>query len=121
MVLESANEESPTTICRTNYPEMYYSVPQLIARHAVGGCKMNVGDLIGSGTVSGPAPDSCGSLLELSWGGARPVRLQNGETRSFLETGDRVTLHGQASTRDYRIGFGECNGLILPSPPEPVW
>jgi fumarylacetoacetase len=100
---------------------MYYSAPQLIAHPAVGGCKTNVGDLIGSGTVSGPAPDSCGSLLELSWSGARPLRLENGETRSFLEDGDRVTLHGYASTRDYRIGFGECSGLILPSPPEPAW
>jgi fumarylacetoacetase len=119
VVLESANDGSRTTICCTNYREMYYSAPQLIAHHAVGGCKMNVGDLIGSGTVSGPAPDSCGSLLELSWSGACPLRLENGETRSFLEDGDRVTLHGYASTRDYRIGFGECSGLILPSPPEP--
>ena len=121
VVLESANDGSRTTICRTNYREMYYSAPQLIAHHAVGGCKMNVGDLLGSGTISGPAPDSCGSLLEHSWGGARRFRLENGETRSFLEDGDRVTLHGYASTRDYRIGFGECSGLILPSPPEPAW
>jgi fumarylacetoacetase len=121
VVLESANDGSRTTVCRTNYREMYYSTPQLIAHHAVGGCKMNVGDLIGSGTVSGPALDSCGSLLELSWSGARPLRLENGETRSFLDDGDCVTLHGYASTRDYRIGFGECTGLILSSPPEPAW
>ena len=110
-----------TTISRTNYREMYYSAAQQIAHHAVSGCKMQVGDLLGSGTISGPAKESRGSLLELSWGGAEPILLDTGETRTFLEDGDTVTISGYAKGEGYRIGFGDCIGQILPSPPEPDW
>jgi fumarylacetoacetase len=110
-----------TTISRTNYREMYYSAAQQIAHHAVSGCKMEVGDLLGSGTISGSDKDSRGSLLELCWGGAEPIRLDTGETRTFLEDGDTVTISGYAQGEGYRIGFGECVGQILPAPPEPDW
>ena len=82
---------------------------------------MNVGDLLGSGTISGPTPDSRGSLLELSWGGKDPITLPSGQTRSFLEDGDVLVLRGHAQAEGYRIGFGACAGRILPAPPLPDW
>ncbi len=107
-----------TTIARTNYREMYYSAAQQLAHHAIGGCKMETGDLLGSGTISGPTRDSRGSLLELSWGGVEPLTLPNGETRTFLEDGDEVVLSGFAEGTSYRVGFGECAGRIEPAPVE---
>jgi len=100
---------------------MYYSAAQQLAHHAVGGCNMQVGDLLGSGTISGPTKESRGSLLELSWGATEPLTLETGETRSFLEDGDTVTLTGWAEGGDHRIGFGECVGTILPAPAEREW
>lgn len=113
----------PTTIARTNYRRMYYSAAQQLAHHASSGCKMNTGDLLGSGTISGPEKDEYGSLLELSWGGKEPLTLDSGETRSFLEDGDTVTLRGWAGGGEtgYRIGFGGCVGKILPAPEERTW
>ena len=81
---------------------------------------MNVGDLLGSGTISGPTRDSRGSLLELSWGGREPLTLP-GATRSFLEDGDTLTLRGHAQGDGYRIGFGDCTGTILPALDLPDW
>jgi fumarylacetoacetase len=121
VALQPEGAARPSTISRTNYREMYYSAPQQLAHHAVGGCRMQTGDLLGSGTISGPTPDSRGSLLELSWGGAEPLTLATGETRTFIEDGDTLTLTGWAEGRGYRIGFGECTGKILPAPPEPRW
>jgi len=114
-------EGSPraTRISETNYRYLYYSAAQQLAHHAIGGCKMNVGDLLGSGTISGPDRSQFGSLLELSWGGTNPVVLEGGETRSFLEDGDTMILKGYAQGEGYRIGFGECAGKILPAPPVP--
>jgi fumarylacetoacetase len=106
-----------TVISRTNYREMYFSAPQQLAHHAIGGCKMETGDLLGSGTISGPTKDSRGSLLELSWGGNEPLTLETGETRTFIEDGDTMTLTGWAQGPDHRIGFGECTGKILPAHP----
>lgn len=80
---------------------------------------MSVGDLLGSGTISGPEKHQRGSLLELSWGGKEPIRLDTGETRSFLEDGDTLTLRGHAQGDGYRIGFGECSGTILPALDDP--
>ncbi|TVS03644.1 MAG: fumarylacetoacetase [Rhodobacteraceae bacterium] len=109
---------SPTTIARTNYREMYYSSAQQLAHHTTSGCPMNVGDLLGSGTISGPTKDSRGSLLELSWGGKEPITVGN-QTRSFLEDGDTITLRGAAHGDGYRIGFGPCTGKLLPAIPDP--
>ena len=103
------------TICQTNYNEMYYSAPQQLAHHASSGCAMTPGDLLGSGTISGPEKHQRGSLLELSWGGEEPIDIGNGQTRSFIEDGDTLTLHGAAIGDGYKIGFGTCTGTIKPA------
>lgn len=104
-------------LARTNYNTMYYSAAQQLAHHASSGCAMNAGDLLGSGTISGPGKHERGSLLELSWGGEEPMTLADGSTRSFVEDGDTVILTGHAQGPDYRIGFGACSGTILPAKP----
>ena len=108
-----------TTITRTNYREMYFSAAQQLAHHTSAGSPMNAGDLLGSGTISGPTKPERGSLLELSWGGKEPLTLDTGETRSFLEDGDRLTLTGHAQGDGYRIGFGACTGTLLPALEDP--
>ena len=110
---------APTEIGRTNYREMYYSAAQQLAHHTTSGCPMRVGDLLGSGTISGATKDSRGSLLELSWGGKEPLTLPGGATRSFLEDGDTLTLKGQCKGEGYTIGFGDCTGTILPALADP--
>ena len=107
-----------TIISRTNTRELYYSAAQQLAHHTTSGCPMSVGDLLGSGTISGPSKDSRGSLLELSWGGKEPIAIQGG-SRSFVEDGDRLTLRGMAKGDGYRIGFGDCTGTLLPALPDP--
>ena len=102
-----------TVLSRTNLRELYYSAAQQLAHHTSSGCPMRVGDLLGSGTISGPTKDSRGSLLELSWGGKEPIPLDTGETRSFIEDGDTLTLRGAAEGNGYRIGFGDCSGQLL--------
>ena len=99
-----------TTITRTNYKEMYYSCAQQLAHHTSSGCPMRVGDLLGSGTISGPAHANRGSMLELSWSGKEPIKLANGDTRSFIEDGDIITISGCSSCIDYKIGFGQSVG-----------
>jgi fumarylacetoacetase len=103
------------TICETNYNEMYYSAPQQLAHHASSGCAMTPGDLLGSGTISGPEKHQRGSLLEMSWGGKEPIDIGGGKTRSFIEDGDTLTLHGAAKGDGYRIGFGTCTATIKPA------
>lgn len=93
---------------------MYYSAAQQLAHHAVGGCAMCTGDLLGSGTISGPSRDACGSLLEITWNGHDPVAVDGGERR-FVEDGDRLTLRGWCGGQGRRIGFGACETEILPS------
>ncbi|MCG8441021.1 MAG: fumarylacetoacetase [Caulobacterales bacterium] len=118
--LQPNGAEAAQTVSRTNYNEMYYSAAQQLCHHAIGGCAMRTGDLLGSGTISGPEPGSRGSLLEISWGGKEPLTLEGGVTRSFLEDGDEVTLTGWAAGDGYRVGFGECRGRILPAVDGPV-
>lgn len=115
IAMQTDSAQSMQTLSQTNFREMYYSPAQQLAHHTSGGCAMRVGDLLGSGTISGPTPDSRGSLLELSWGGKEPLTLVGGEQRSFLEDGDSISLSGYADGGDYRIGFGECRGKILPA------
>ena len=105
--------KAETVITRTNYKEMYYSSAQQLAHHTSSGCPMRTGDLLGSGTISGPTKESRGALLELSWGGKEPVTLDTGESRSFLEDGDTLVMRGSAKGDGYRIGFGECVGKLL--------
>jgi fumarylacetoacetase len=104
-----------TRICRTNFKYLYWSMAQQLAHHTVSGCNARVGDLMGSGTISGPTPDSRGSLLELAWNGQRPLTLPGGATRSFLEDGDEVVITGWCQGDGYRVGFGEVRGEILPT------
>ncbi|EAQ02310.1 fumarylacetoacetase [Pseudooceanicola batsensis HTCC2597] len=107
------------TISRTNFRELYYSAAQQLAHHTTSGCPMRVGDLLGSGTISGTAKDSRGSLLELSWSGSEPIELPGGETRSFLEDGDTLTLRGAARGDGYRVGFGDCTGTVIAALKDP--
>ena len=114
MVVELAPEGgSPSVISRTNYKYMYYSSALQMVHHASSGCAMETGDLLGSGTISGPTQDSFGSMLELSWNGRDPLPVDGG-TRTFLEDGDTINITGWCEG-DYRIGFGNCAGKILPA------
>lgn len=104
-----------TTVCRTNFRHLYWSMSQQLAHHTISGCNTRVGDLMGSGTISGPEPDSFGSLLELTWNGRNPLSLAGGGERSFLEDGDEVTITGWCQGDGYRIGFGEVTGRVTPA------
>jgi fumarylacetoacetase len=105
------------TLCRTQFTDMYWTFAQQVAHMTVNGASARTGDLIGSGTVSGPNPGERGSLIEATWRGAEPIILPDGTTRSFLEDGDTVTLRGWAGGDGRpRIGFGEATGTILPAP-----
>jgi fumarylacetoacetase len=87
---------------------------QQVAHHTVNGCKINVGDMMASGTISGPAPDSFGSLLELTWRGTKPIKMTDGTERKFLNDGDTVIMKGFAEKNGIRVGFGEVRGKVLP-------
>jgi fumarylacetoacetase len=104
-----------STICRTNFKYLYWSMAQQLAHHTVSGCNTRVGDLMGSGTISGPTSDSLGSLLELTWNGQKPLALPSGATRSFLEDGDEVAITGSCRGEGYRVGFGDVRGVIVPA------
>ncbi len=104
----------PLTICRTNFRSMYWNICQQLVHHTVGGCNLRAGDLLASGTISGPTPDSRGCLLERTWGGREPLELPDGTIRRFLEDGDRVTFTGYCQGDGYRVGFGELTGEVLP-------
>ena len=107
---ETANTR--TIISKTNFKYMYWSSPQQLAHHAVCGCRMRCGDLLGSGTISGSNSDSYGSMLELTWNGKNPLTLDSGEKRIFIEDGDAVAMTGWCQGENYRVGFGEVSGKI---------
>jgi fumarylacetoacetase len=115
VTLQTATMDSPQTISRSNMKYLYWSVDQMLAHHTVTGCNMRVGDLCGTGTISGPTEDSYGSMLELTWRGEKPIQLPTGETRTFLQDGDTVTMKGYCQGDGYRVGFGEVTGKILPA------
>ncbi|MDQ2794493.1 MAG: fumarylacetoacetate hydrolase family protein, partial [Bacteroidota bacterium] len=104
-----------TTISRSNFGLMYWSMAQQLAHHTSNGCNLEAGDLYASGTISGTTPDSLGSMLELAWRGTRPLPLADGSERQFLLDGDTVTLRGHATKDGVRIGFGEVRGTVLPA------
>ncbi|MCH2440195.1 MAG: fumarylacetoacetase [Candidatus Poseidoniia archaeon] len=106
---------SATRICESNFRYLYWSMAQQLAHHTVGGCNLRTGDLLASGTISGPTDDSRGSLLELAWRGEEPLSLESGEQRSSVQDGDTVTLTGWCQGDGYRVGFGECSGKLLPT------
>jgi fumarylacetoacetase len=106
----------PHELSRSNFRDAYWSVAQMLAHHSSGGCNLQTGDLLGTGTQSGPLPGQGGSLLELSMGGKQPLSLPGGETRSFLQDGDSVILRAHCAREGRRrIGFGECRGTVLPA------
>jgi fumarylacetoacetase len=111
----------PHELSRSNFRDSYWSVAQLLAHHTSNGCNLHTGDLLGTGTQSGPLPGQGGSLLELSMGGKQPLTLPGGETRTFLMDGDCVILRAHCERAGARrIGFGECSGTVLPARAEPV-
>jgi fumarylacetoacetase len=113
--MRAASMNEPSRICRTNFQYMYWSSVQQLVHHASSGCAMNVGDLLGSGTISGPEKSQRGSLLEISWNGTEPIELASGITRTFLEDGDSLVMRGWCQGDGYRVGFGEVEGTILPA------
>ncbi|WP_027583409.1 fumarylacetoacetase [Bradyrhizobium sp. Ai1a-2] len=113
VALRTAGMNEAARICRTNFKYMYWSSVQQLVHHASSGCAMNVGDLLGSGTISGPEKDQRGSLLEISWNGTEPLELAGGIKRSFLEDGDSLVMRGWCQGDGYRVGFGEVEGTIL--------
>ncbi len=115
VTMQPEGADKATTLCETNYSRMYYSAAQQLCHHSIGGCAMSSGDLLGSGTISGPDRSEYGSLMELSWAGREPFTLDTGEKRGFIEDGDTLTLLGEARGDGYKIGFGECSGKILPA------
>ncbi|MEI2611250.1 MAG: fumarylacetoacetate hydrolase family protein [Candidatus Promineifilaceae bacterium] len=114
--LQSEQMDSPIPICRSNFRHLYWNMPQQIAHHTITGCNLRPGDLLASGTISGPEAGNYGSLLELTWRGEKPISLPTGEQRRFLMDGDRVTLTGWCQGDGYRIGFGEVSARLLPPP-----
>ena len=105
-----------STICKTNSKNLLFSFSQMLAHHTSTGCPLNTGDLIGSGTISGTAPDSFGTLLEQTSAGKNNIKLQNGHARTFLQDGDTVTFSGVCGDNDKSlVGFGECTGTIIPA------
>ena len=113
--LQSERMDHPHVICRSNFKHLYWNVCQQLAHHTVTGCNLRTGDLLASGTISGPTPDSYGSMLELAWRGEHPIKLPGGEERKFIEDGDRITMAGWCRGDGYRVGFGEVTGRILPA------
>jgi fumarylacetoacetase len=113
--LQSEKMDQPHRICSSNFKYLYWNVSQQLAHHSINGCNVGSGDLLASGTISGPTPDSYGSMLELAWRGTKPLTLPSGEQRSFLQDGDRVTMTGWCQGNGYRVGFGEVTGKVLPA------
>jgi fumarylacetoacetase len=115
VALRAASVNEAKNISRTNFKYMYWSSVQQLVHHASSGCAMNVGDLLGSGTISGPEKHQRGSLLEVSWNGTEPVELASGVKRTFLEDGDSLVMRGWCQGNGYRVGFGEVEGTIIPA------
>ncbi len=104
----------PTVVTRSNFKYMYWSMSQQLAHHTSNGCRVNSGDMMGSGTISGPTPDSFGSMLELTWGGKNPIILSDGTERKFVNDNDTVIMKGFCKNHEVRIGFGEVSSKLLP-------
>lgn len=110
--------DAKATLSRTSYRHAYWTIAQMVTHHTINGCNLQPGDLLGTGTLSGPTPAEAGSLIELSQGGKQPIALPGGATRSFLEDGDTIVLRGWCEKPGAaRIGFGECRGTVLPARP----
>jgi len=106
---------SPTVVSKSNFKYMYWSMSQQLAHHTSNGCRVNSGDMMGSGTISGSTPDSFGSMLELTWGGKNPLKMTDGSERKFINDNDTVTMTGFCKNDSVRIGFGEVSSKLLPA------
>ena len=113
--LQTGSMREAQVITRTNFENLYWSAAQQLAHHTMNGCNLQPGDLLASGTISGPTEESRGCMLELTWRGANPLKISSGETRKWLEDGDTLTITGWCEGDDYRVGFGEVRGKILPA------
>ncbi|XP_055801319.1 fumarylacetoacetase-like [Solanum dulcamara] len=113
--IKPAGQEHSYAVTKSNFKHLYWTISQQLAHHTVNGCNLRPGDLLGSGTMSGPEPGTYGSLLELTWNGTKPLSL-GGVTRTFIEDGDEVIFTGCCKGNGYTVGFGKCSGKILPSP-----
>jgi fumarylacetoacetase len=113
VALKPENSEE-TTVSKSNFKYMYWNMSQQLAHHTVNGCPVNSGDMMGSGTISGPTPGSYGSMLELSWKGEKPIKLNDGSERKFIEDNDTVIMRGYCEAKGRRIGFGEVRTKLLP-------
>lgn len=113
--IQAENAEQADVISETNFKYMYWSMAQQLTHHTIAGCNVQVGDLMGSGTISGPTPNSYGSLLEITWNATKPLTLSNGEERSFIQDGDTLIMKGFCEKEGLRIGFGEVSGKVLPA------
>lgn len=119
VLLQGDKMDRSHRISASNFKHLYWNIGQQLAHHASNGCNLRPGDLLASGTVSGPTPDSLGCLLELTWKGTKPLTFPDGEKRTFLQDGDRVTMTGWCQGDGYRVGFGEVTGRVLPALPCP--
>ena len=115
VLLKSPDMSAAARISRSNFRHMYWTICQQLAHHTISGCNLRPGDLLASGTLSGPTPDSYGSLLELAWRGTKPVKLSDTAERKFLQDHDTLTLTGWCEGEGFRVGFGEVSGKILPA------
>jgi fumarylacetoacetase len=113
--VQTTKMKAPHTITRTNFQNLYWSVSQQLAHHTIGGCNLQPGDLLASGTISGETEESRGCMLELTWRGANPLTLPSGQERKWLEDGDHLAITGWCQGEDYRVGFGAVSGKILPA------
>ncbi len=112
--LQPENAEAQK-ICSSNFKYMYWNMSQQLAHHTINGCNVNSGDMMGSGTISGPTPDSYGSMLELTWRGQNPLKMNDGSERKFINDNDSVIMKGYCKKDGIRIGFGECKSKLLPA------
>lgn len=101
-------------VCKSNFKYMYWNMAQQLAHHTSNGCPINSGDMMGSGTISGPTEDSYGSMLELTWRGEKPLKMKDGTARKFINDYDTVIMRGHCENDDVRIGFGEVSTQLLP-------
>ncbi|KAE7995291.1 hypothetical protein FH972_000109 [Carpinus fangiana] len=114
--IKPAGQDESHLVTRSNFNHLYWTLTQQLAHHTINGCNLRPGDLLGTGTISGPEPESFGCLLELTWNGQKPLSL-NETSRKFLEDGDEVTFTGCCKGNGYNVGFGTCSGKIIPSHP----
>lgn len=113
--IQGEDMPAPHVVSRSNARHLYWSFKQQLVHHTSTGCNMRPGDLLGSGTISGPEPGSYGSMLEISWKGTKPVTMPDGSQRRFLADGDTVAMSGYCQGNGYRIGFGECTSSVMPA------